>query len=508
LGVVETASVDGTRGVADLRFSERPEVQGVMADVGSGVIRSVSAGYTVQKWEVSKRGDGARLKTATRWTPVEVSFTPLAADAGAQTRSKKSMNEELQTQIRSIGAAVGISTAFVDDVITRHLSLDAARSAIIQEAARQTPTIDGRNPSIVTREAEPDEMVRHMADALYHRVNPTFQPAEQARPYVGRRLVDMARELLRVRGLNALGSDAEVITRSLNTTSDFPNLLANITNKVLAAQYQLAPSGIKVVCKRATVGDFKPRNIIRRGELPTLEKVNEKGEFKRGSIVDGKESYSIDTFGKVFGMTRKALINDDLGALADIASGWAMAAQEFENQFLVTLLTSNAGAGPILSDSKAVFHTGHANLAGTGAVISDTTLSVARLALRTQKGLNGITPINATPKYLVVPAAQETAAEHYLATLYPNAPSGVNPFSGTLSLVVEPRLDAVSTTGWYVFADPAVLPVIEYAYLQGFEGLHVETRLGFDTDGVEIKARLDFGGGGLDFRGAYKNPGA
>ena len=44
-----------------------------------------------------------------------------------------------------------------------------------------------------------------------------------------------------------------------------------------------------------------------------------------------------------------------------------------------------------------------------------------------------------------------------MATLYPNAPSSVNPFSGTLSLVVDPRLDAVSATRWYVFADPAVL---------------------------------------------------
>ena len=51
-------------------------------------------------------------------------------------------------------------------------------------------------------------------------------------------------------------------------------------------------------------------------------------------------------------------------------------------------------------------------------------------------------------------------------------------------------------------------PVIEYAYLQGFEGLQVQTQVGFDTDGVEIKARLDFGAGGVDFRGAFRNPGA
>jgi hypothetical protein len=279
---------------------------------------------------------------------------------------------------------------------------------------------------------------------------------------------------------------------------------------VLAAAYQVAPSGIKTVCKRATAPDFKARNVLRRGELPTLELVNEAGEFKRGTLLEGKESYSLATYGKVFGMSRQMLINDDLGAFSDIAAGWGLAAQEFENAFLVSKLTENNGGGPKLADTNNLFHATHGNLAASGAVISDTTLGAARLALRTMKGLDGMTPINATAKYLLVPAAIETAAEKYLSTIYPASASNVNPFGGTnaLTLVVDPRLDAKSATRWYVFADPAVLPTIEYAYLQGFEGLNVETRAGFDVDGVEIRARLDFGAGGIDSRGAYSNPGA
>jgi hypothetical protein len=285
-------------------------------------------------------------------------------------------------------------------------------------------------------------------------------------------------------------------------------LLSNVTNKVLREAYQVAPSGIKTVCKRSTATDFKPKYLLRRGELPTLEKLNENGEFRHGGIVEGRESYSISTFGKVFGIARQALINDDLGSLADIAGGWGMAAQEFENGFLVDLLASNTGTGPKLADTKALFHADHGNLAAAGAVISDTTLSAARLALRGMKGLDGKTPINATAKYLVVPAAIETTAEKYLATIAPAQATNVNPFSGKFTLVVDPRLDGKSLTRWYLFADPAVLPVLEYAYLQGFEGPQVETRNGFDVDGVEVRCRLDFGAGGIDSRGAYCNPGA
>ena len=81
-------------------------------------------------------------------------------------------------------------------------------------------------------------------------------------------------------------------------------------------------------------------------------------------------------------------------------------------------MEANSGAGPTLSDTKALFHVDHGNKAATGAVISDTTLSAARLALRTQKGLDGRI-IRVTPKNLLVPPALETVAEKWLATIAP-----------------------------------------------------------------------------------------
>jgi len=74
--------------------------------------------------------------------------------------------------------------------------------------------------------------------------------------------------------------------------------------------------------------------------------------------------------------------------------------------------------------------------------------------------------------------------------------------------ITEPRLDGTSTTGWYLFADPAIAPVVVYGYLEGQEGPYTETRNGFDVDGVEVKIRHDFGCGVIDFRGAYLNDGA
>ena len=80
----------------------------------------------------------------------------------------------------------------------------------------------------------------------------------------------------------------------------------------------------------------------------------------------------------------------------------------------------------------------------------------------------------------------------------------VNPFA-QLRLIVEPRL--TDAKRWYVWANPANVDCLEYAYLAGGEGPAVESQAGFRVDGVVIRVRLDFGGGFVDHRGAYSNAG-
>jgi hypothetical protein len=199
------------------------------------------------------------------------------------------------------------------------------------------------------------------------------------------------------------------------------------------------------------------------------------------------------------------LINDDLSAFTDLAGRFGTASADFEGQFLVDLLTAGSGLGPLMDDGQRLFHSTHGNVAGTGAVLSPTTLSAARLAMRRQKGLSG-RAISVQPKFLIVPPELETIAEQVLTTINATSVTDVNPFGGKLALLVEARL--ASTTRWYVAADPATVPGLEYSYLQGSEGPVTETRNGFEVDGVEVKVRLDFGAGFVDWRGFYTNAGA
>jgi hypothetical protein len=110
----------------------------------------------------------------------------------------------------------------------------------------------------------------------------------------------------------------------------------------------------------------------------------------------------------------------------------------------------------------------------------------------------------------LVPVSLELAAEQLLAqNLTPTKTADVVPQSiRSLAVIAEPRLDTVSQTGWFLTASPAQIDTLEYAYLEGQQGAYIETRNGFDVDGVEIKCRLDFGAKAIDWRGLYKNPGA
>lgn len=525
LGSVRSAAVDGKRGTAVIQFSARPEVEPVWQDVLAGILRHVSVGYSVEEWAETTE-NSARVLTAVRWTPHEISLVPTPADPGAHIRMETEMTETTtreaadtapttetraaaNAEIRSIARIAGLDQSWIDGQIDGGADPDTARRAAFEALAqRSAPAIRTEQVRVEMGESQDDPALRarQMGEALYARINPRHELSEPARRYAYSTPVDMAKELLTLRGESTMAlSPASLVTRALHTTSDFPIILGDTVGRVLRDAYQAAPSGIRRLGRQTTARDFRAVNKIMLGEAPLLEKLNEHGEIKAGTMAEAREAYKVETWARKIGVTRQVLVNDDLGAFSDLARRMGQAAAETEARILVTLLEAGSGNGPTLSDGKTLFHADHGNKAGTGAAISDATLSAARLALRTQKGIEDRT-IRMTPRNLLVPPALETTAEKWLASIAPATAADVNPFSGSLSLVVEPRLS--SATRWYVTADPGEIDGLEFAYLSGAEGPQVESRSGWDVDGVEIRVILDFGAGFIDHRGWFMNAGA
>ena len=577
--VAGSARIAGGLGYASLKIDGGPENEPVIRKIQDGIIRNVSVGYRVHRYEVIRSEGAVPLYRAVDWEPFEISLVPIGADAGAGIRSNphqfpcevinlsnpkenRTMShtetqpydnpavtentpaeapetpanptapeQPLNTdearaegmrlersrvaEINKIARAAKLSETFTQKLVNDGVAVPQARKLVLDELARQSGQ-GGEIRSQVTITRDEMDGVRAMAEnAMLHRHDPkTYTLDEGAREYRGMTLMEIGRDILKRRGVDTRGmSKSEVAgtmlgieTRGgLHSTSDFSNIVLNVANKTLRAAYEAAPQTFKPFSRQVTAPDFKTIARVQLGDAPTLDKVNESGEFKRGTISDGKEQYALATYGKVVGINRQVIINDDLGAFTRLPEMFGRAAADLQSDTVWGIITANAAMG----DGTALFHATHGNLAGANAAIAIAPLGEGRAGMRKQKGLNGRF-INVMAKYLLVPAAIETLAEQYVSqtnVIYTKA-ADYNPFANKLQVIAEPRLDANSLTSWYLAADPAQIDTIEYCFLEGQEGVYLESRMGFDVDGLELKARLDFAAKAIDWRGFWKNNGA
>jgi len=622
IGVVVKAWIEGGEGRAILQFSERDGVAEVWADVQAGVIRNVSVGYSVSKYEVTEEEGKLPVYRAVDWQPYEVSMVPVGADDDAGTRGvsdgaarvhqcefitrapARNLETEVMTDktkaqsggapanaaagqedraaapqgaavvgapdpatpsgpvadgaraavpatapatapapsvppaavdadqiraetrandaaIRTAVRGMGFDEAMADDYIAKNVGVDEVRRQLIDQNAERHAAQEVVPARAVDPSAHDEVRFRreHMQDAMMHRFQPDqFQLSDGGRQYRGMSLVDMGRHVLERSGVNVSGMvPAEIAAMALNVhtdgtragglhgTSDFPIILANTASAVLRQAYGDTPQSWRAFCRRNTARDFKNMDRVQFDGAGKLLKVNEGGEIKRGTVSESKETYALATYAKIFAVTRQTLINDDLGAFTRMPMLYGRAAAETESDAVVGIITGN----PAMSDGTALFHADHGNLAGTGAAIGVSTVGSGRTRMRMQTGLDGETVLNLAPRFLYAPVALETVALQFNATnLVPTKVADGNPYKGTYEVITEARLDADSTTAWYQIADPAQIDTIEYSYLEGQEGVRMETRQGFDVEGVEMKAVLDFAAAPIDHRGFDKNAGA
>lgn len=455
---------------------------------------------------------------------------PVTVDPEAARRAADEAVRAERVRVADINKAVGpfaSQRGLADEHIAKGSTVDQFRAALVDalssetEQTRVNNTAPNRIEVTATQEAARAEGIEN---ALMHRADPMANPLnDKGREYRGMTLLEIARDCLEQRGVKTRGmSKMELATEALaqrsggmHTTSDFPNLLANVANKTLRAGYEAAPQTFRPLVNVVTVPDFKAVSRLQLGEAPQLTKVNEHGEFQRGSIGEGKESYAIGTFGKIIAITRQVLINDDLAAFTRIPRAFGQQAAQLESDLVWAQILAN----PTMGDSVALFHANHGNL-GTAATISSINgVSEGRKMIGLQTGLDGKTLLNLTPNYIIVPAALQTAAEQFVGQIYAAKNSDVVPDSlKRLQVIAEGRLDlgisrpdlgisiSGSSSNWYMAASVAQIDIVELAYLEGAQGLYTETRMGFEVDGVEIKVREDVGAKVIDHRGLYKNP--
>jgi hypothetical protein len=545
IGVITKAWVENGLGKATVRFSKRADVDPVWQDVQDGILRNASMGVAIHAVEdATPQGAAMRQVLVTDWEPEEVSLVPIGADPGAGFRFQRAtgpqeqkMDDPIVTatgeearveinvdaerqaaalaersrihEIEKLGRAVNLDSNLVSQHVEAGTALEDFRKLALDELAKRSEATPIRSATASVTCDEADARRAGIMAALLHRYDPAVFPLKDdiGRDWTGQTLLDLARECLEANGTRTRRLPRHEIARLALSTSDFPSILADVANKTLRQAYETYPRTFLPFSRRRSAVDFKNINAVQLGEAPSLQKVNEKGEFTHGSIAESKETYKLATYGRIVSITRQVIINDDLSAFTRIPAGFGVAAATLESDTVWGIVTAN----PNMGDGVALFHANHANLnSGGGSALALAGLGTGMAAMAKQKGLDGITVLNVQPRYVAVPVAlQLTAFQLVAANLAPAQSANIVPdYIRALTPIAEPRLDAASATAWYLFASPDQIDTIEYAYLEGQDGVYIETRQGFDVDGVEIKARLDFGAKAIDWRGMQKNAGA
>lgn len=566
IGVVERAWIADGEGRAMVRFSDRPDVAPIVADVANGILRNVSVGYSVDEYQITQASSGPDVYRAVRWTPMELSIVPIPADPSAQmreapetypvviTRAEQAHSQEAITmpdaivetpaapavvqptsvtvdvqaeraaaraserdriaKIRRSAQAVRAPDDLVQRLIDTDVPLAQAREALLEHAVardnassvdtlRATVTVDNR-----------DQMRAGAVEALMLRagmLNTEQQRSAVGSEYRGMTLLEIARDCVARSGGNARGDKMTVVGRAFTHTSgDFANILATTANKAMMRGWMEAPESFTTWTRPGSLPDFKATTRVDLNSFPALANVPEGGEYGYATIGDRGETVQLATYGKLFSITRQAIINDDLSAFTRIPMNMARAAKRTVGNLVYAILTGN----PTMADGIALFHASShgANLgSGGGSVLAVAGLSAGRVIMMKQTGANS-EALNIQPSYLIVPVAlMDTARVTVGSEFDPDTANKIqrrNPVAGMCEVVAEARLDAASATAWYLAADPNMFDTIEVQYLDGNDAPYLEQKDGWNVDGVEMKVRIDAGVKALDYRTLYKSAGA
>lgn len=611
---------------ARVKFSQRPEVAGLFQDVVDGIVKDISGGYEIYKYEREERAEGQRpIYRAVDWMPTEISLAPVQADINSEIRTgltehsveiihrKTSNNNDMKktrttekgktmqytveggpvkqgdiitvdgvkgvalsdgeegeeitltlienetgadtqetaetaatTAAETIAEAVteavaevtgtaietavteatgtapdeqermasilqstraaGLPDTFAVDLFGRkNLTVAQCRQAIIVHQSRTNkPEVNGNHGVTVGMDGFA-KMQRGIENALLHRIYPSaFKLDAGAREFRTMTMMEIGKRMLTERGINtktmSRSDIAEAFFTRSHATSDFPQLFGGIINRMLREPYEFAPEYWDLIARQTTVDDFREKGIYTVGVANGMKEVKEGAELQYTSLSASEDKIQIATFGEAIMFTRQAFINDDLGVFELIPGAFVHHWGTLRGNKMWNTLTANAK----MADGINLFHADHNNLI-TGELNEDN-LAKAKVALSTQKDSKKQV-IRTLPRFLVVAPENEMKAKRLVTITTPTKADDVNIFGGAFDVIVEPRLSEKNPLEWYLMADPKALASLYYAYLDGNEGLRVNSTNEFKTDSMDYAVRGDFGAAAIDFRGIVKSSG-
>lgn len=345
--------------------------------------------------------------------------------------------------------------------------------------------------------------------------------AARASEFGGYTLAELAREFVVRRGHSVRGLNRDrIVGLALSqrgagimsaTVGDFPALLENIAQKALLIGYDEPDETWRLIARPGVLTDFRQASRTGISEFDDLDLIRDGHEYRAGKFLDRAERMTLASYGKLFRLTRQAIVNDNLDEFSKVPRKMGRAASRLVGDVVYNAFLTN----PIMNqDGLALFVAGHNNLVASGngppGVVQ---LSTMKALMGRQRDNNAqVNGLNIRPARVVVPLALEDATRTLQAAEFNPLITATNSASpnihrGTFETVADARLDAVSAVQWYAMADPMLYDTIEVGFLDGQQEPYIESMEGWSIDGVEFKVRIDCAATALDFRTMVRNNG-
>jgi hypothetical protein len=305
--------------------------------------------------------------------------------------------------------------------------------------------------------------------------------------------------------------------RAAATSLSLTGILSNVAHKAMLEAYLAPQSVVRRIFSISQVSDFKQHTRYRLTSDFTFKKVVAGGELKHGDVDEQSFTQQAETYGIFFELDRQMIINDDMGAFLRIPRAIGRGA---------ALALERAGFTLILDNTGTFFGSGNGNYSsGAGTALGETALTTAVGLMEKMTDTRG-EPVLVLPKFLLVPPELKATAERLYksqnlivtalgATNAAAVQGEANIHAGKYEPLSSPYLSAtgfhgsVSSTGWYLFADPADIAAFDLAFLNGVDTPTIE-QVGLPSNrlGIGFRGYQDFGVAQQDPRGAVLMAGA
>ena len=306
-----------------------------------------------------------------------------------------------------------------------------------------------------------------------------------------------------------LAADRAITASSGLSSMSMAGTLSNVANKSIEAAFIAVLDTLSTISSRSTANDFKEHTQYRMVGIGKPEKVGSDGELKHMELDEATYSNQVETYGRMLGLSRTMLINDDLGQFTRLG-------QHFGRKAAVQV--QRVGFTEWLSGIGTFWSVGNNNQVSGALDIAS--LTAAEQALMEQVDEDG-DPIVTSGRYLLVPPALATTAQNIYSSnnlIGQGADAGpttennphVNKYQPVVSQFLSSAvgLSGASDTAWWLVASPADISTIDLMFLNGRAAPTVEqAEASFNTLGMQWRVYLDFGVSLHEYRGSVYSPG-